>query len=511
MKIIALKSRSNRVPIVPSDAEILIRSKKSKNSKNEVFVESGIGNESLNEDEDYLAKGCVVFSTINELKYMVQSASRSTSKNAKEKVYVLCVYLDDLIMQKLSSISSKFDCFDFSIIACNEKNDFRNLNIVSDAVSNIAFYLENLPRISRAQSMDVLSSQNSIAGYLSVIEGARLSPKIFPMLSTAAGTIKPARVLVIGAGVAGLQAIATAKRLGAIVFACDVREESQAEVESLGAKFVKIPISQAENTCVNNAGMNDSVNAVANANVNAGVLSKNASSDSNKSESESVSKSILSTSGGYVTHISNEAIIKQQRMLREHIVNADLIVCMALVRNRKAPILVTRDMVSEMKSGSVIVDLAASSGGNCELTSEIYANIDKPVLDGKLVVNGVTICGYNSIVELSPYEASNMLSKNYFNFVKYLSEVDLSVKNEMIENEMHCEKDVSEGLCDGSAKNESDNTLGDILDNDLGNYLGDASEDALSYGDFLKEYLKQCVQRYKQDELLGPTMKINDE
>ncbi|MDQ3229493.1 MAG: NAD(P) transhydrogenase subunit alpha [Pseudomonadota bacterium] len=222
----------------------------------------------------------------------------------------------------------------------------------------VAFPLEKLPRTTRAQAMDVLSSQAGMAGYKAVLIAAQLAPRFFPMLTTAAGTIRPSKVLIIGAGVAGLQAVATAKRLGAQVEGFDVRPEVREQIESLGGKFVDLGVSAAGE-------------------------------------------------GGYARQLTDEERAEQQRRLGEHIRNIDVIVCTAAVPGRPAPKIVSAAMVSGMKPGSVIVDLAAETGGNCELTQP-GSTID---------VEGVTIAGPLNLASSGAMHASEMYARNVFNFV----------------------------------------------------------------------------------------------
>lgn len=224
------------------------------------------------------------------------------------------------------------------------------------------FSLYDLPRTTRAQAMDVLSSMANIAGYRAVLIAAAQLPRYFPLLMTAAGTIPPARVLILGAGVAGLQAIATARRLGARVEAFDVRAATKEEVESLGAKFVEVE-----------------------------------GADDNQST-------------GYAKEQSKEYLDRQRAVIREHIAQADVVITTAQVRGRKAPILVDEEALNNMKPGSVIVDLAASSGGNCVRTE-----------DQKTVVyQGVQIIGDSSLAAKMPMDASQLLSNNFHQFLSLI-------------------------------------------------------------------------------------------
>ncbi|MBW4682243.1 MAG: Re/Si-specific NAD(P)(+) transhydrogenase subunit alpha [Microcoleus vaginatus WJT46-NPBG5] len=226
-----------------------------------------------------------------------------------------------------------------------------------------AFSMEMIPRTSRAQSMDALSSQAGVAGYKAVLLAAAASPKFFPMLTTAAGTIKPAKVFIIGAGVAGLQAIATARRLGAMVEAFDIRPAVKEEVQSLGAKFVEVQLNE-----------------------------------------ETVA------AGGYAKEISEASKQRTQETIGEHVRNADVVITTAQVPGRKAPRLVTEEMIDQMHPGSVIVDLAAEQGGNCA-----YTEAGKDVNH-----NGVTIICPINLPASMPVNASQMYSKNILTLLQYL-------------------------------------------------------------------------------------------
>ena len=225
----------------------------------------------------------------------------------------------------------------------------------------IAFPLERLPRTTRAQAMDVLSSQAGMAGYKAMLVAAGLAPRFFPMLTTAAGTIRPSKVLVIGAGVAGLQAIATARRLGAQVEGFDVRPETREQIESLGARFLDLGVSAAGE-------------------------------------------------GGYARALTDEERAEQQRRLAEHLKGVDVVVTTAAVPGRAAPRIITRAMVEGMKPGSVVVDLAAETGGNCEAT--------RP---GETVeTGGVTVAGPLDLASSGAVHASEMYARNLFNFTGLL-------------------------------------------------------------------------------------------
>jgi NAD(P) transhydrogenase subunit alpha len=229
------------------------------------------------------------------------------------------------------------------------------------AAGVVGFPLERLPRTTRAQAMDILSSQAGIAGYKAVLIAAQLAPRYFPMLTTAAGTIRPSKVLIIGAGVAGLQAVATARRLGAQVECFDVRPETREQIESLGGRFLDLGVSAAGE-------------------------------------------------GGYARQLTDEERAVQQQRLADHLKGIDVIVCTAAVPGRPAPKIITAAMVSGMKRGSVIVDLAAETGGNCELTRR-GETIDS---------GGVTIAGPLDLASQGAVHASEMYARNVYNFVSLL-------------------------------------------------------------------------------------------
>ncbi len=242
-----------------------------------------------------------------------------------------------------------------------------------------AFSLEKLPRISRAQSMDVLSSQANLAGYRAVIEAASIYQRGFPMMMTAAGTVTPAKTFVMGAGVAGLQAIATARRLGAVVSATDVRAAAKEQVESLGATFVMVDLDDSE------------------------------------------------TAGGYARELTVEEKAKQAALIAETLPKQDVVITTALIPGRPAPVLVTEDMVSQMKAGSVIVDMAAAMGGNCPLTKQDQVITTK---------NGVHIVGYTNLTSRIANDASALYARNLYNFVSlFLKKGEKSPVIEMPEDD----------------------------------------------------------------------------
>jgi len=250
-------------------------------------------------------------------------------------------------------------------------------NLVQKKIN--VFSLELLPRITRAQSMDILSSQANLAGYKAVIESFSYFEKAIPMMMTAAGTVPAAKVLVVGAGVAGLQAIATAKRMGAVVFATDVRMASKEQVESLGGKF--LTVEGSEN---------------------------------------------LETKGGYAMEASDEFKVKQEELLSETLKKIDIVICTALIPGKKAPLIIKENMIVNMQPGSVIYDLAAIQGGNTAFTQ-----VDKIVEK-----NGIKIMGESNILNKLPVSASNLYAKNVFNFVDNLFDKDNKKININLEDEI---------------------------------------------------------------------------
>jgi H+-translocating NAD(P) transhydrogenase subunit alpha len=244
-----------------------------------------------------------------------------------------------------------------------------------------SFSIELMPRITRAQAMDGLSSQATVAGYRAVLLAAESLPKMFPMLTTAAGTIAPARVLVIGAGVAGLQAIATARRLGAVVEAYDVRPAVKEQVQSLGAKFVELDLEADD----------------------------------------------AETAGGYAKEMGEEFLRKQRELLARVVAGADAVITTAQVQGKKAPVIVTADMVAGMQQGSVVVDLAAEQGGNCELSEP-----DEEVT----TEHGVRILGPTNLPATAPFHASQMYAKNLANFLQLLvkdGELVIDTEDEIVD------------------------------------------------------------------------------
>ncbi len=298
----------------------------------EVIVESGAGERSFFSDQDYLNAGATI----------------GTCKEALGADLVLKVNLATVAEISQMKENAGYISYMYAYQHPEILEAFNKKRITT-------FSMDAVPRISRAQKMDALSSQANLAGYKAVLLGANYLGKIFPLLMTASGTITPARVLIFGAGVAGLQAIATAKRLGAVVECTDVRPETKEQVESLGGRYLTV----------------EGVEGV-------------------------------KTEGGYAREVSAEYLEKQQQLIREKIKEADLVITTALVMGKKSPILVTEDMVKSMKAGSVIVDMAVESGGNCAISEK----------NATVVKHGVTLVGESNLPSLLPVNASQLYATN---------------------------------------------------------------------------------------------------
>lgn len=342
----------NRVAIVPDLAKRLI------DEGNEVIAEKGCGASALYTDKSYEESG----------------ASLGSRADALKSAELICsiMPLDKDDYKQLPSetiVISSFQPYN-SIDKTKEAAEYK-LTV---------FSMDMIPRITLAQAMDVLSSMASIAGYKAVILAANLLPKYFPMLTTAAGSIPPAKVLVMGAGVAGLQAVATAKRLGSVVQAFDTRAAAKEEVESLGAKFIAVE------------GATDDKAA-----------------------------------GGYAVEQTDEYKQKQKERIFEEAVKSDVIITTAQLRGKPAPTLITKEMVEKMKNGSVIVDIASSTGGNCELSED----------EKTVVKHGVTIVGNSELAADVPNHASQLFSKNVHNFMKTFlkdGKADIDMENEILKS-----------------------------------------------------------------------------
>ena len=268
----------------------------------------------------------------------------------------------ELILKIWSPEASEYQYLNDKMIIIANFQALANKDEISEITKTkiTGFALDLMPRISRAQSMDILSSQSNLAGYKAVIEAVNLLPQAIPMMMTAAGTIAPAKVLILGAGVAGLQAIATAKRLGAQTFASDVRPQVKEQVESLNAKFVEVKTDE-----------------------------------------------VFETSGGYAKETSDDYKKKQSEAVAEQLTKTNIAITTALIPGRKAPILITKEMIKNMPTGAIIIDMATASGGNVE------GAVDKQTI----IIDGVTIIGDSNLAARLPNSASQLFSKNIFNFL----------------------------------------------------------------------------------------------
>ena len=357
MKIGSIKEKlelEQRIAVTP---EII---KKYKSLDINIILPKGYGNHLGFSDQEFINEGAEI---LNDCEKVLSEADVVLQMNLIGEENFKNLKKEQILVGVLNPYSNK-----------------EKINKLLDKKIN-CFSLELLPRITRAQSMDILSSQANLAGYKAVVDSFSYYQKAIPMMMTAAGTIPAAKVLVVGAGVAGLQAIATAKRMGAIVYATDVRLASKEQVESLGGKF--LIVEGAEN---------------------------------------------LETEGGYAKEASDEFKQKQEDLLKETLKKIDIVICTALIPGKRAPLIVKKDMIEVMQSGSVIYDLAASQGGNSELT-KVNEIIDH---------NGVKIMGDSNILNKLPNSASNLYAKNMFNFVSNLydkenKKININLEDEIIE------------------------------------------------------------------------------
>lgn len=340
MKIGVIKQTENhetRVAITPEGTEALIK------LGAQIAVESGAGLASSYTDEEYVNAGATVLNGRSEV--LKQSSILITVQAPSE---------EDIRQLQPGTILISF-------IWPLQNRDYLDL-LNQHKISALA--MDTVPRISRAQSMDALSSMSNIAGYKAALLGANHLDRYLPMMMTAAGTIPPAKVLVLGAGVAGLQAIATAKRLGAVVEAFDVRPVVKEQVESLGATFVEVEMEEEE----------------------------------------------TESKGGYAKELDERNQIRQREVIHQHAKKSDIVITTALIPGRPAPVLITKEMVKDMKTGSVVVDIAAEQGGNCELTQA-----------GEVItVDGVKIVGLLNLPGMLAYHASKLYSKNVLSLLSLL-------------------------------------------------------------------------------------------
>ena len=334
----------------------------------EVTIESGAGLNSGFTDKIFEDVGANIASdtkaTLKDADIIFKIQRLMTSKDKIDEIS-MCKK-NAMVISHMSALSSKTDLEEYA------------------KASITTFAMDLMPRISRAQSMDVLSSQSNLSGYQAVIKGANNFNSAFPMMMTAAGTVAPAKVFIMGVGVAGLQAIATAKRMGAIVTAYDVRAATKEQVESLGGKFL--------------------------------IVDEEAMKEAE-------------TSGGYAKEMTEDYKKKEQEVIKNHIKDQDIVITTALIPGRPAPKLVTKEMVNSMRTGSVIVDLAVETGGNCELAKR------NEVVDA----DGVKIVGYDNLPGELPKDASTLFAKNLLNFLsphvnKESKSLELDWEDETVKN-----------------------------------------------------------------------------
>ena len=355
-----INSLEPRVAATPGSVKQIIK------SGLKVYVESGAGMDSFISDDEYQNAGATI---INSSKELLSNA--------------------DITLKVLPPSNEEIDLIKEKSVFISFCQTTRELEIVSLLAKKriSAFSMHLIPRTTLAQKMDALSSQANIAGYKAVLIAASRLGVYMPLLMTAAGTIRPSKVLILGAGVAGLQAIATAKRLGAQVEAFDVRPVVKEQVESLGAKFIEV---ESES----NDGVGD---------------------------------------GGYAKETSKDYKKKQQELIHEHISKSDAVITTALIPGRPAPILIPKSMVESMKPGSVIMDLAAENGGNCELTQK-----DKVVNHNQIIIDGTS-----NLPGTMPVHASELYSKNVAAFLTYMvkdGQLNLDIEDEIISGSLYSHK-----------------------------------------------------------------------
>ena len=345
----------SRVSMLPENVQVL------KNLKLDIWIEANAGVKAFYDDKAYVDLG-------------VETKTRKDIIT-KADLIISIHLIDEKEIKQLKPKQALLTSF----------SPLLHIDLVQQFVDSdiTTFSMDMVPRTTRAQSMDILSSMATIAGYKAVLEAAGNLPTFFPMFMTAAGTIRPAKVLILGAGVAGLQAIATARKLGAVVEAFDVRAAVKEEVQSLGAKFIEVEGAKDE-----------------------------------------------ATAGGYAVEQSEDYKRKQQELIQQHAQKSNVVITTAQIPGRKAPVLITKDTVSKMISGSVIIDLAASTGGNCELTQ------DNKTID----INGVRIIGNSNYASTIPSDASKMYGNNLINFIKLIVDTEGNLK-------LDFEDEIVQGTC----------------------------------------------------------------
>lgn len=333
--IIKEPSFENRVVLLPEAVKEL------KKLGVSILLEDGAGERSFSSNQQYLDEGA----EISDRKSVLSKSDLIISINPIEIEELTTVKVDAVLISAFNPLAN---------------HDYVNALLQKQLTS---FSLDMIPRVTRGQAMDILSSMATVTGYRAVLDAAMRLPKFFPMFMTAAGTITPAKVLILGAGVAGLQAVATSRKLGAQVFVFDVRPEVKEQVMSLGGKFVEVE----------------------------GALSDAAA-------------------GGYAVEQTEEFKLRQQEAIHNQAMKSDVLICTAQIPGKKAPVLIKKETVEAMKPGSVIIDIAASTGGNCELTK------DKETV----MVNGVQIVGQSLYPSTMPMDASKMFGKNVINLLKLM-------------------------------------------------------------------------------------------
>ena len=356
MKIVILNEGASDSRVSASPETV----KKINEMNHAVYVQKGAGIKSNFLDQDYEENGAKIFEDEN----VIREA--------------------DVIFKIDKPSKDQIDLFKENSILIAALDPFNNPDLIEDLRNKkiISFAMELMPRITRAQSMDILSSQSNLAGYQAVINASKLFNKALPMMMTAAGTIAPAKVMVFGAGVAGLQAIATAKRLGAIVSATDDRVAAKEQVESLGGKFIMVESDELEDA---------------------------------------------ETSGGYAKEMSAEFKTKQAELISRTLSGQDIVICTALIPGKKAPVLISENQVKSMKPGSIIIDLASESGGNCECSKS-----------GEIInINEVLVVGAKNITSEIAQDASSLFAKNLLNFFMILldsetNEININWEDEII-------------------------------------------------------------------------------
>ena len=353
--IVKEPSFENRVVLLPEAIKEL------KKINISVFVERGAGDLSFSSDEQYINEGAEI-------------VDRNTVFSKAD----LIASINPIKTEELSLLKKE-------AVIVSAFNPLTNHDYVNELLAKqlTSFSLDMIPRVTRGQAMDILSSMATVSGYRAVLDAAMRLPKFFPMFMTAAGTITPAKILILGAGVAGLQAVATARKLGGQVFVFDVRPEVKEQVLSLGGKFVEVE----------------------------GALSDVAA-------------------GGYAVEQTEEFKIRQQEAIHNQAIKSDVLICTAQIPGKKAPVLIKKETVEAMKPGSVIIDLAASTGGNCELTQ------DKQTL----YVNGVQIVGQSEYPSTMPSDASKMFGKNVINLLKLMADKDGALQ-------LNFEDEIISGCC----------------------------------------------------------------